>query len=72
MASTNADTADEPDQNERRNPIETTSPRAVLRMSATVGEMISSRAFWLKTPPVSSMIHCCTAATVSGPNTPPT
>ena len=72
MASTNEAIADEPDQNERTNPTETTSARAVLSMSVTVGAMISSRALRLNTPPVTSMIHCWTAAIVSGPKAPPT
>ena len=54
-----------------RKPTETTSPRATVRMSVTVGTMISSTAFVLNTPPVRLMIHCWTAVTVSGPNQPP-
>src|SRR4051794_9047456 len=72
MPSTNAAIADEPNQNERTNPIETTSARAVLRTSVTVGAMISSSAVRLNTPPVRLMIHRCTAVTVSGPNSSPT
>jgi len=70
--STNEAIADEPDQNERTNPTEMTSARAVLRTSATVGAMMSSRALRLNTPAVRSMIRCCTAVTVPGPNAPPT
>ena len=72
MESTNAAIADEPDQKLRRKPTETTSPLAVVSMSATVGTMICSTALRLNTPLVSWMIHCWTAVTVSGPNQPPT
>jgi hypothetical protein len=71
MASTNAAMAEEPDHRLSRKPTETISPRATVRMSVTVGTMISSTAFVLNTPPVRLMIHCWTAVTVSGPNQPP-
>ena len=45
MESTNAETADEPAHSEMTNPIDTTSPRAPLTMSRTVGSMISLTTF---------------------------
>jgi hypothetical protein len=72
IASTNDAIADEPDQKLRTNPIETTSPRAVVRTSATVGIMISSTALRVNSPLVTLVIHCWTAVTVSGPNQSPT
>jgi hypothetical protein len=64
--------AAEPDQKLSTNPIETTSPRAVVSTSATVGTRISSTALRLNRPLVMVMIQRWTAATVSGPNQPPT
>ena len=67
IASTNDDIADDPDHSEITNPIDTTSARAVLRMSDTVGSMMSFTACSLNTGPTSSTICCCTARIVSGP-----
>ena len=72
IASTNDDMADEPDQRLSRNPIETTSPRAVVRIWLTVGAMICSTASGANTPLVVVTIHCSTFATVLGPNQSPT
>src|SRR5690242_14172484 len=72
IASTNDDIADEPDQRLSTNPIETTSPRAVVRIWLTVGAMISWTALLVNTPLVVVTIHSSTAVTVLGPNQPPT
>ena len=72
IASTNDDIADDPDHSEITNPIETTSARALVRMSATVGAMMSSTASRLNTRPTRSTTCSWTAVTVSGPYRSPT
>ena len=68
IESTNAETADEPAHSEMTNPIDTTSPRAPLTMSRTVGSMISVTTFWEKKW-LAVLINCSwIIGSVSGPN----
>jgi len=69
--STKEDIADDPAHSEMTKPTETTSPRPVERMSATVGAMIWSTALGLNRLPLTAMICRCTVSTVLGPNQPP-
>ena len=68
MESTNAEMADEPAHSEMTKPIDTTSPRAPLTMSRTVGSMISLTTLGEKKRPAVLMSWSSIAGRVSGPN----
>ena len=71
IESTNAEMADEPAHSEITKPIDTTSPRAPLTMSRTVGSMISLTTFGEKKRPAVLINWFSITGKVSGPNSGP-
>ena len=68
IESTNAEIADEPAHSEMTKPNDTTSPRAPLTMSRTVGSMISATTFGEKNRPAVPINWFSITGRVSGPN----
>ena len=68
IESTNAEIADEPAHSEITNPSDTTSPRAPLTMSRTVGSMISLTTLGEKKRSAVLISWSWIVGSVSGPN----